>query len=147
MTKGGNNIFGNQKDYFSQYKSTAWDSKISKISSNACKVLFYLMRSSNLRERTNALIFRNNGHPLKQSNVVKATDLSPATVSRCFKELTSMGILASRREICTYDNVARTIYYLSPEVVHVGYKPTRKDMELMPFFHADLDFDESELFA
>lgn len=105
------------------------------------------MRSSNIRERTNALIFRNNGHPLKQSNVVKAANLSPATVSRCFKELTNMGILASRREICAYDNVERTIYYLSPEVVHVGYRPTRKDLEMMPAFNKELEIDESELSA
>ncbi len=103
------------------------------------------MSSSNLREGTNALIFRNNAHPLKQAYVVNQTGLSAPTVSKCFKELTNHGVLSARREKDDYGK-ERTIYYISPEVVHVGRKPTKSDMMKMPPFRTVNDHPESDWF-
>ena len=133
-------FYKNSKDHFTCYKDRGWD-LLKNISGNSIKVFTCLMQANNIRQKDNALIFRNNGKPLRQIYVVKETGLSESTVSRCMKELEDNGVIAKRREKVL--GTEATVFFINPEIASIGTYFSKEQMMTMPAFRRKSldDFD------
>lgn len=123
--------YKNSKEHFTCYKDKGWD-LIKGLSGNCHKVFFCMIQANNIRQTDNALIFRNNGKPLRQIYVVKETGLSESTVSRCIRELEDNGIIAKRRE--TVLGVDTTVLFVNPDIASIGTSLSKTQLEAMPAF-------------
>ena len=91
-----------------------------------------MIQANNIRQDDNALIFRNNGKPLRQVYIVKETGLSESTVSRCIQELEDNGIIAKRREKVL--GVESTVLFVNPDIASIGTGFTKAQLTAMPAF-------------
>ena len=123
--------YKNSKEHFTCYKDKGWD-LIKTLSGNCIKVFACMIQANNIRQNDNALIFRNNGKPLRQVYIVKETGLSESTVSRCIQELEDNGIIAKRREKVL--GVESTVLFVNPDIASIGTGFTKAQLTAMPAF-------------